>query len=674
MRDLPEYRELRELGSGAQGRVVLAQHGPSGRIVAVKFLHRAKAAAVARFRDEAVLLQRVESPHVAALYEFRELADGAAIVMEAVDGTSLRALLDEHGALTPEAALLVLKGSLLGLEAAHRLGIVHRDYKPANVIVTGEGQSKLIDFGVAVFAGSRGGSGTPSYMAPEQWTREAATPATDVYAATCVFFECVTGRLPFRDGLLSDLHRLAPVPVEEVPEPLRGLIMRGMAKDASARPPSAQSFVIELEAAATAAYGRDWEARGRAVLGGIAAGMLGGAMLSTMVGGTAATTAATTAKTGLSATILGSTSLTVASAVLSVLVTASVSVFAVQKFTGDQPSPPAVAASTPTKPSLAYMTNSAVIVSGPDGRPRKVASLSGRAPGDSLVWSASGSWLAWTTAKSKNAGGDKVHLASADGRKAYSWDCADGSCGTAVFRGEQLVTAERTSRQLVLYPHGDGPPRKVPITGLAENPFPDFPPNGPSLEAATRDTLIVYYGVGTSAYGGPVAYYRVSENGQAALLFDDDGRGNVGPHSFSVSPDERTLVYIGARRGGHCEHYESVRLSDLATGQVTEPEMPAGYVTVKSTWYDASGVLNGTFLPQEKECPNADAGIPRGPALFRLASGAWTPAGRGTSAARFAKDGSEARLTGLSVPATLTVSRDGRTTRVPKVSLFAWSP
>ncbi|XRQ04266.1 serine/threonine-protein kinase [Actinomadura welshii] len=262
---LAEFTEDRELGRGAQGRVVLARHTASGAPVAIKYLGRADAAAVAGLRAEAQMLGRLTSPYVARLFRFVESEHGAAIVMEAVNGASLKEVLREHGSLAPEAALLVLKGSLLGLAAAHAVGVVHRDYKPANVVVRPDGLSKLVDFGVAVLAGQGSAAGTPLYMAPEQWRGEAATPATDVYAATCVFVECVTGRRPFpaadRAALMNG-HLTAPVDVAGVPEPLRPLVQRGMAKDPGERPPGAAEFVTWLESAAAAAYGSDWERRG----------------------------------------------------------------------------------------------------------------------------------------------------------------------------------------------------------------------------------------------------------------------------------------------------------------------------------------------------------------------------------------------------------------------------
>ncbi|GAA2094945.1 serine/threonine-protein kinase [Actinomadura alba] len=265
---LPGFSELRELGAGGQGRVVLARHDRSGTLVAVKYLAPGLAGDqrfVELFRNEARMLARVTDPHVARLHEFVVTEQGSAIVMEAVDGVSLREVLRRHGRLAPEAALTVLKGSLLGLAAAHALGVVHRDYKPANVLVRGDGQSRLVDFGVAAHTGAAGlRTGTPAYMAPEQWRGEAAAPATDVYAATCVFFECMTGDRPYRgDGAaLMAQHTTAPVPLAALPEPLRPLVHRGMAKEPGSRPAGAAAFVTELEAAAVAAYGPGWEHRG----------------------------------------------------------------------------------------------------------------------------------------------------------------------------------------------------------------------------------------------------------------------------------------------------------------------------------------------------------------------------------------------------------------------------
>ncbi|MER7545225.1 serine/threonine-protein kinase [Spirillospora sp. NPDC127506] len=311
-----EFEEVRELGRGAQGRVALARHAASGTPVAIKYLPAgAGPAARDAFRNEARMLGRVDDPHVARLYRLVEHEDGAALIMEAVEGVSLKRILAEHGALGPEAALLVLKGSLRGLAAAHAAGVVHRDYKPANVVVRADGLSKLIDFGIAVWTGEGGRSGTPVYMAPEQWRGEPAAPATDVYAATCVFYECVTGERPYRaddPAALMGLHTGAPVPAENVPEPLRALVLQGMAKDPAYRPPSAAHFVGELDRVAVRAYGADWEKRGvralavaaaaLAALFPLAAAGLAPAGAGAAAAGTAAGTAGTAGTAGAAGT------------------------------------------------------------------------------------------------------------------------------------------------------------------------------------------------------------------------------------------------------------------------------------------------------------------------------------------------------------------------------------
>ncbi|MGW2283438.1 protein kinase domain-containing protein [Streptomyces phaeochromogenes] len=275
---VPGYTESLELGSGASGRVVLAVHKGTGIAVAVKYLSeslRTRPGFVHDFRAEARLLAGLKSPYVTGLYEYVESPDGAAIVMELVDGVSLRSLLTRQSPLDPEAALVILKGSLLGLADAHRLGVVHRDYKPENVLVTPDGASKLVDFGIAVTTGdSAGVAGTPSYMAPEQWTGAPATPAGDVYAATATFFECLTGHKPYPADNLAELalrHVDSPVPAEEVPEAVRSLVRRGLAKSPEERPSHAEAFVAELEAAAVAGYGPEWEERGRGRLAALAA-------------------------------------------------------------------------------------------------------------------------------------------------------------------------------------------------------------------------------------------------------------------------------------------------------------------------------------------------------------------------------------------------------------------
>jgi len=278
---VPGYTEEREIGHGASARVVAATRNDSGQQVAIKYLSPRllrDPSFLARFREEVELLASIDVPHVVRLFDYvEEPGVGAAIVMELVDGVSLHEMITRQGATSPESALVVLKGSLLGLAAAHQLGIVHRDYKPENVLVDRVGNSKLSDFGVSVKAGERAPvGGTPLYMAPEQWNGEPATPASDIYAATAVFYECLTGQTPFSGRLehLAMQHQTAPIPVGVFDRPVQALIERGLAKDPRDRPAHAVEFVAELNLVADGVFGEDWEERGRSELGKRAAALL----------------------------------------------------------------------------------------------------------------------------------------------------------------------------------------------------------------------------------------------------------------------------------------------------------------------------------------------------------------------------------------------------------------
>ncbi|WP_219825819.1 serine/threonine-protein kinase [Nonomuraea typhae] len=271
---VPGYTEIRELGHGGTGRVMLAVRASDGLPVAIKHLApklREDKEFAARFRDEARVIGELDSPHTARLYEYVEGDDDAAIVMELVDGITLRRLLAFEGATGALAALAVLKGALTGLSEAHERGLAHRDFKPENVIVAADGHSKLVDFGLATPFGETGAYvGTPPYMAPEQWEDAPAGPATDVYAAAVVLFECLAGHRPFPGedaAVLAYQHQNVPPPVANLDEPVRRLVELGMAKDPAERPATAQEFLVELERVAGKAYGSGWETRGRAGLG-----------------------------------------------------------------------------------------------------------------------------------------------------------------------------------------------------------------------------------------------------------------------------------------------------------------------------------------------------------------------------------------------------------------------
>src|SRR3974390_3951170 len=271
--ELAGYTELKALGSGGSGDVVLARHDGSGMLVAIKYMRRRLLADplwAEMFRAEAQVLAVLDDPNVVRLYEYVESASGAAIVMEVVDGVSVREILARQGGTTPEAALVVLQGSLLGLASAHQRGVVHRDYKPENVLVDGNGDSKLTDFGIAARTGQEPvAAGSLLYAPPEQFAGTPASPAGDVYAATATFYECLTGRPPFTGETAERLlyqHLTEPVPLDPVPEPLRPLVAAGMAKEPETRPADATNFVTALDAIASHAYGPDWAERGRSHL------------------------------------------------------------------------------------------------------------------------------------------------------------------------------------------------------------------------------------------------------------------------------------------------------------------------------------------------------------------------------------------------------------------------
>jgi serine/threonine-protein kinase len=253
----------------------------SGDRVAIKYLSPALAgdpAFMQRFRAEAQALRELRVPQVVQVHDFVEQPRlGAAVITELVNGVSLREMIERRGPARPEAALTVLKETLLALAAAHALGIVHGDCKPENVLADTAGNIKLADFGWTVRYGERQPpAGMPPYLAPELWQGAGESPAADLYAAAAVFFFCLAGRPPFTgtDAQLREQHGTAAVPADLADPPLHRLITRGMAKDPALRPHSAVAFAAELEALAVSAYGAGWEERGRGQLAERAAAIL----------------------------------------------------------------------------------------------------------------------------------------------------------------------------------------------------------------------------------------------------------------------------------------------------------------------------------------------------------------------------------------------------------------
>src|SRR5262249_22712381 len=191
-------------------------------------------------------------------YDYFEMAppEPGFLVLELVDGPSLARVLDA-GPLDPARTMDIVAQTATGLQAAHAAGVVHRDIKPGNLLVSRDGQVKVTDFGVARGAGAerltRTGVlvGTAAYLAPERAAGGLATPAGDLYALGIVAHQCLTGKVPF-DGeplvvALAHLHREMPPLPPSVPPGVAALVTELTAKDPSARPPSAQDVAVRAE-------------------------------------------------------------------------------------------------------------------------------------------------------------------------------------------------------------------------------------------------------------------------------------------------------------------------------------------------------------------------------------------------------------------------------------------
>jgi eukaryotic-like serine/threonine-protein kinase len=248
------YELLSLLAGGGMGQVWRARDTLLKRAVAVKVLRAevsSDPAFLARFRAEAQHAAGLTHPNIAAVYDYGEVpaAGGehrAYLVMELVDGEPLSDLLAREGRLGAPLTLSILRQIGAALAVAHAAGVVHRDIKPANVLVARDGMVKITDFGIASSAASvpltRTGQvmGTAHYLSPEQAQGEKAGPASDVYAAGAVAYECLAGRRPF-DGdnpvqIIVRHIREVPAPLPpDVPAPVRALVERSMAKDPAQR-------------------------------------------------------------------------------------------------------------------------------------------------------------------------------------------------------------------------------------------------------------------------------------------------------------------------------------------------------------------------------------------------------------------------------------------------------
>ncbi|HWW45274.1 MAG TPA: protein kinase, partial [Acidimicrobiia bacterium] len=223
------YRLTSPVARGGMATVWDAEDTLLARRVAVKILHPELAfdeALRARFRNEAVAAARLADPGIVATYDTGDDQGVGYIVMEFVDGPTLRRVLDVEGRLAVIEAVRIGREVASALAAAHREGIVHRDVKPANVLVPPEGPVKVTDFGIAkAGAGAeltRTGTvvGTARYLAPEQLRGEPVDPRTDLYALGLVMYEMLAGELPFHGDteMAVALARLSnpPAPIRQL--------------------------------------------------------------------------------------------------------------------------------------------------------------------------------------------------------------------------------------------------------------------------------------------------------------------------------------------------------------------------------------------------------------------------------------------------------------------------
>jgi serine/threonine-protein kinase len=268
------YRLESRIATGGMGEVWRATDTILGRSVAVKLLkseYADNALFRTRFETEARHAASLHHPGVAAVYDFGETSavDGSGVhrpflVMELVDGQPLSALLLPGQPLDPEATRDLLIQTADALGAAHAAGIVHRDVKPANLLVTPDRQVKITDFGIARAAEGVGLTetgqvmGTPQYLSPEQAEGKSATPASDVYSLGVVAFECLAGRRPFvaESAIATALaHLREPVPdlPADMPADLAAVVRRSMSKSPAERYSDASAFAAALRDPATAA-------------------------------------------------------------------------------------------------------------------------------------------------------------------------------------------------------------------------------------------------------------------------------------------------------------------------------------------------------------------------------------------------------------------------------------
>ena len=241
------YRLRRLIGRGGMGEVYEAEDTTKDRIVALKLLPEAVSHDPVfrkRLQREAHSAGRLQEPHVVPIHDYGEI-DGVMFVdMRMIDGTDLRKMLKRYGPMTPARAVAIVRQIASALDAAHESGVMHRDVKPENILITRDDFAYLVDFGIANAATDEKltelgtAVGTYAYMAPERFTNDEVTYRADVYALTCVLHECLTGAQPYPGGSVSVVitaHLMQPIPRPSqerpgIPSAFDKVVAKGMAK------------------------------------------------------------------------------------------------------------------------------------------------------------------------------------------------------------------------------------------------------------------------------------------------------------------------------------------------------------------------------------------------------------------------------------------------------------
>lgn len=245
------YDILDKLGEGAMGAVFRARDRMLGRVVALKMLGEEATSDDhhKRFVREAEAIGRLDHPNIVKVYDLGEVEGKPYMAMELLEGEDLRALIEQHMDVPISERVRVLEEVALGIAYAHAKGVIHRDVKPANVMVNLGGQVKILDFGLARVAAqgtiTRKGVilGTPDYMCPEQAQGRPVDPRSDIFSAGSVFYEALTFQKPFLGKTLhSVLYQIiseAPIPIltlnPEIPARLAAVVHRMLHKDADRR-------------------------------------------------------------------------------------------------------------------------------------------------------------------------------------------------------------------------------------------------------------------------------------------------------------------------------------------------------------------------------------------------------------------------------------------------------